>query len=311
MFYHLSVRFSFWLHGLLTRRFLSGYDIYHVKSGLGRGGAIKAAHKLGMKILVDHCVPHPKAMQRSTGDKGYDEWWSYWRGVMEDCAEADMIMVGSQYVKETFLEFGYSPNKIKVVELGVLSMFNKIKETYDKTGPLKLIYTGMWAHHKGVHDLVDAVEILVRRNVAVELTVLGSYSENDSGYIKAQALHLPISFLGHIVQDDLRKHLANSDVYVFPSLRDGFAVSAFEGMSAGLCLITTKESSIPIRDGETGFYVPIHAPSAIADKIEYLNTNRDVIEKIGKQSAEVVEKDFTWENYAKKVHAVYEELLRR
>lgn len=307
----LSVRLAFACHGFLTRRYLKGNDIFHVKSGLGRGGAIRKAKALGMKVLVDHCVPHPLSMKATTGEDGYDNWWSFWRDVMADCNEADLVMVGSQYVKDTFIEYGFEAQRIRVVPLAVLPIFNKIKTSYSANGRLELIYTGNWGHWKGVDDLIDSIEILKDRGVDVHLTVVGSVIKSSGSYGKAIKGNLPVTFVGHVPQDALRGYLKAADVYVFPSLRDGFAVSAFEGMSAGLCLVTTKESSIPIQDGETGFYVKSHSPDLIADRIEYLYNHRDVIERVGRNAADCVEKNYSWEKYAQGVKHVYEELLAK
>ena len=309
LFYRLSVRIAFWVHGFCVRRYLKGHQIFHVKSGLGRGGAIKKAKKLGMKVLVDHCTPHPVFMQRSSGKKGYSEWWSFWRDVMADCSEADVLMVGSNFIRDTFVENGYPKNKIRVVPLGVLKTFSNGDHKYSTSGTLELIYTGGWKYEKGADDLIGAIEILVSRKIDIHLTVVGSYSSGDQSVQRVREQSLPVTFVGHVPQDQLPKYLSEADVYVFPSLYDGFAVSAFEGMAAGLCLVATRESSIPIKEGMTGYYVPTHAPQAIADRIEYLFNNRDEIGRIGRAAAERVAIDYTWDRYAENVQKIYNEIV--
>ena len=308
-FYRLSARIAFRVHGFFVRKYLSGYKIFHVKSGLGRGGALKKAKELGMKVLVDHCTPHPAFMQKSAARRGYDEWWSFWRDVMADCNEADILMVGSDFIRETFVANGYPEHKIRVVPLGVLKTFSNEAHKYSTSGTLQLIYTGGWKYEKGADDLIGAIEMLVSRKVDVHLTVVGSYSLGDRSVQRVNAQTLPVTFVGHVSQDLLPKYLAGADVYVFPSLYDGFALSAFEGMSAGLCLIATRESSIPVREGITGYYVPTHAPQAIADRVEYLFKNRAEIERVGRAAAKMVSTDYTWERYAKNVRMVYHELM--
>ena len=308
MGHHISAKIGFWIHGFCTRRHLRGIDILHVKSGLGRGGAIAAAHRWGVKVVVDHCVPHPYSMKASTGEKGYVEWWSYWNSVMADCCEGDVVMVGSQYIKDTFVEQGFPPEKIAVVPLGILPYFNHAKTKYLKSGCLRLVYSGAWQHWKGVDDLIDAVEML-NDKLDFRLTVLGGYSESNSAYLKAKRLNLPVDFVGHVPQENLRDYMAQSDVFVFPSLRDGFAISAVEGMAAGVCLVTTRESSIPVVDGETGFVVNTHSPKEISDKILFLNANRDIVERVGRAGADYVSNNFTWDKYAENVMRVYQALI--
>lgn len=306
----LSVRVSFWIHGFCLRRYLPGYSILHVKSGLGRGGAIRKAKRLGMKVLVDHCTPHPEFMKNSAGRSGYSEWWSFWRDVIADCNEADMIMVGSEFVRETFVANGYPANKIRVVPLGVLPFFTHEAHVYAKTGTLQLIYTGGWKYEKGSDYLIDAIEILLQRHLDVHLTVVGAYSESDQSVQRVHSKNLPVTFVGHVPQDQLPEFLAKADVYVFPSLYDGFAVSAFEGMAAGLCLLATHESSIPLHDGKTGFVIPSKSGEGIANRIEYLCEHREDIERVGKCAARVVAENFTWDKYAENVQNVYQELIQ-
>lgn len=307
--HHLSARIGFTIHGFMTRKHLSRFDIFHVKSGLGRGGAIAKAHKMGLKVLVDHCVPHPFSMKKTTGEKGYDEWWSFWNSVLADCVEGDLVMVGSEYVKETFVDFGFPPEKIVVVPLGIFPYFNGIKQNYPKSGKFKLVYSGGWQHYKGVDDIVDAIAILQERGVDFRMTVLGGYAQDNPAYLKSRKLGLPIDFIGHIPQESLKDYLKEADVFIFPSLRDGFAISAVEGMAAGVCLITTKESSIPIIDNQTGVLVHSHSPNEIADKVIYLYNHRDELERIGRTGARFAAENYTWEKYAENVKKIYEELV--
>ena len=306
---HFGVRLAFKLHGKMTCKHLKDYSIFHVKSGLGQGGAIKKAKQLGLKVVVDHCTLHPYFMGKSGGRVGYREAWSFWELVLKDCAEADLLIVGSEFIKETFMAQGFEVDKIRVIPLGILNQFFGVKTQYAKTGPLQLIYTGSWGYQKGCPFLVDALEHLVKNGIACNLTVVGGYRQTDESYCRAIKQQLPIHFIGHVPQDDLRHFLSKADIYIFPSLSDGFGVSAIEAMGAGLCMVTTRESSICIEEGKTGYYIPAKSGVAIADRIAYLDQHRDEIEYLGRAAAEMVRTTYTWEKYAIGVEKVYQELL--
>jgi glycosyltransferase involved in cell wall biosynthesis len=300
------VRFSFIVHGWMTKRHLRNYDIFHVKSGLGQGGAIKRAHQLGIKVLVDHCTPHPYFMGENCQRPEYRERWSFWTTVLKDCAEADLLMVGSELIKNTFVHEGYPVDKIRVVPLGILGHFQGAKTEYAKSGTLQLIYTGAWKYEKGASFLVDAMAILKLKGVDCHLSVFGSYTSSDDFVLKGKGL--PITLYGHVPQEELRQHLAKADLYVFPSLSDGFAVSAHEAMAAGLCIITTRESSLQIEEGHTGFIVPARSASALANQIAWLNVRRELLETVGQNAAAMVREYYTWSRYAKDVALIYQEL---
>lgn len=303
---HLVVRIAFAVHGWTTRRHLKNFEVFHVKSGLGGGGAIRKAKRLGLKVLVDHCTPHPYFMGESCGSSGYFEPWTFWAPVLSDCDEADLLMVGSEFIKDTFIAKGYPPQKIRVAPLGILTQFYGAKTTYNKDGILNLIYTGAWKYDKGAAFLVEALALLREQDIECHLSVFGSYNANDDFVIRGRSL--PITLHGHVPQDELRQHLANADLYVFPSLADGFAVSAIEAMAAGLCIVTTKESSLKIDEGVTGFIVPARSSCALAERIAWLSKHRNVLETVGKRAASMVRNTYTWEKYAMRVDAIYNEL---
>ena len=119
----------------------------------------------------------------------------------------------------------------------------------------------------------------------------------------------PITFHGPVPQDDLKKFLAQADIYVFPSLAEGCACSGMEAMAAGLCVVATHEAGFPIEDGVNGCVVPGKNAEAVAEKIMWLMEHPDEIDRIGAAAAELIRTKFTWEQYAENVKKIYEELV--
>lgn len=60
---------SYHLYGKLSKKYIEGADIFHVRSGSGRGGAIQKAKEKGMKIIVDHSIAHPAFMGKNLKDE--------------------------------------------------------------------------------------------------------------------------------------------------------------------------------------------------------------------------------------------------
>lgn len=319
--YHMAV-IGWKLFGWCSRRHLKGGEVFHVRSGAGHGGAIRTARRKGMRVLVDHSIAHPSFMGKALRDDCHRHnqvFWMgqdnpFWRLVLKDCEEADLLLVNSTFVKDTFIQVGYPEERIRVVYLGVRRDFFGLKchyraERWDKQKPLRLLFTGGFGIRKGAEYLLAALRILLARDMNVVLTVVGSYGGEARSLLAENAVESAhLKLVGHVPQDALKGYLADADLYVFPSLAEGCASSGMEAMAAGLCVVTTVESGLPVCEGETGYLVPARNALALADRIEWLAEHPQDVERVGHAAARLIQEQYTWEHYAQGVSAIYREL---
>jgi len=303
------------MYGFFSKKYIKDAYIFHVRSGSGLGGAIENAKKEGMKIVVDHSIAHPAFMDRQLRgeytknnlkfDYGFDT--PFLQGLLNDCSKADCLLVNSDFVKDTFIEQGYDENSIKVVYLGVREDFFHLKKKYSKNERLKILFTGSFGFRKGGEYLLRALQKLDEMNFDYEMTVVGSFGSAKLLIEQFKPQH--IIFIGHVPQDELKKYLKEADIYLFPSLGEGCASSGMEAMAAGLPVITTLESGLPIDNGENGIIIPSKNVEKIVDSIIKLSENENYRRKIGIKAAETISKNYTWHNYATKVNEVYSTLM--
>lgn len=325
-FHGRTAAFAWAVFGWQTKRYLRKYAkdrkvVFHVRSGAGHGGAIKLAKKLGIPVIVDHSIAHPEYMEkhlRPEYDKngaifGLGTSSPFWRIVAEDCEWADALLVNSFFVRDTFIEQGYPAGKIKVAYLGTRPDFfglRNVKAANRGARKLRLLFTGGFGFRKGAEYILDAVKILVdKASIPFEMDVVGDYSGAKGLIDKHKDENLPIVFHGPVPQDDLKKFLTQSDIYVFPSLAEGCACSGMEAMAAGLCVVATHEAGFPIKDGLNGCIVPGKNGEAVAEKIIWLMENPDEIDRMGSMSVELIRNEYTWERYADNVKGIYTELV--
>ena len=143
------------LFGFLSKKYINDVDVLHVRSGSGFS-AIKKARNKGVKVIVDHSIAHPGYMDRQLKGEfekqglkfglGMDS--TFWRAVIEDCKYADILLVNSQFVRKTFVEFGYDEKKIAVVTQGVRDDFFSLKKDYSKGDKIKILFTGSFGFRK-------------------------------------------------------------------------------------------------------------------------------------------------------------------
>ncbi len=312
------------IFGWQTQRYLkqfkkSGEAIFHVRSGAGQGGAIKVAKKSGIKVLVDHSALHPAQTEINLKDD-YARWneslpiapeIGVWKNVLEDCAEADILLVNANHIRDSFIERGYDPKKVKVVYLGVREDFRDVTINRLKSGKkneiTRVLFTGSFYLLKGAEYLLESLRILNAHGVKVHYDVVGAVNVPKSLMEKYKGL--PIRFHGPVPQDDLKRFLADSDIYLFPSMADGCAQSGMEALTAGLPVVTTYQSGLPITDGETGCLVVMKDAVSIAEKIKWLIAHPEERLRLGTNAAKMMRENYTWEQYADNVKKIYEELL--
>ena len=303
------------IYGWLSKRYINNADIFHVRSGSGFAGAIEKAQAQGMKVIVDHSIAHPAYMDKQLREEynknnvifnlGIDN--PFWKGIVEDCRKGDIVLVNSNFVKSTFVDNGFAPDKIRVVLLGVRRDFQSLKTDYElKNKILHILFTGGFGFRKGAEYILKALVQLDKENFPYEFTCVGDSSGAIDLINGIGAKN--VTLINTVPQDELKHYLSNSDVYLFPSLCEGCASSGMEAMAAGLPVIASEESGLPIEDGVDGIIVKSKNVQDIVDAIKKIASDKCLRETIGKSAAKKISEQYTWEQYAQNVQAIYNEL---
>ncbi len=306
------------IYGWQSKRYIMNADILHVRSGSGFGGVIERAKAQGMKIVVDHSIAHPAFMDKQLREEynkngalfnlGMDN--PFWAEIIEECRKGDVVLVNSQFVKDTFVDNGFDSDKIKVALLGVRKDFYSLKNDYNiKDGIFRILFTGGFGFRKGAEYILRALVELDKENFSYEFTCVGD-STGAIALIKSIGAKHVIR-VNTVPQDELKSYLANSDVYLFPSLCEGCASSGMEAMAAGLPVIATKESGLPITDGKDGIIIESKNVQAVVDSIKRIALDTNLREQIGKAAARKIAENYTWEQYALNVVDMYNDLMKK
>lgn len=303
------------MYGKETSKYLKNADIFHVRAGNGQGGAIETARERGMKIVVDQSIAHNAFIEKQMKPdyEKFGLYWGmgptspFWKGVLSDCKKADMLLVNSDFVKRTFVDEGYNPDKITVAYLGVRDDFYKLKTDYSIKGKIKILFTGGFGFRKGGLYLLQALQQLESEGFDYEMYIVGSYQ--DEREILQNYDTSKIRYIGFVPQDELKKYLSSSDIYLFPSLAEGCASSGMEALCAGIPVIATQESGLPIQHLKTGYIIPSKSSKAIVLAIKEIATDKVLRERIGTTAADMIKRQYTWEKYAELVVECYKKAL--
>ena len=216
---------------------------------------------------------------------------------------ADHIFVASSMTKKSLLDVGVESAKITVIPYG--SPIDYFQPEPKQDGDFRALFVGRVGLRKGVHYLLKAWQEL--RLPEAELLLLG-VNEFPTGYLDRDwhtARHLD-SVPHHTLGD----YYNCADVFVFPSLVEGFGLVLLEAMACGIPIITTPNTAAPdiITDGVEGFIIPIRDTNALKEKLEWCHSHPQQLKEMG-QAARRKAEEFTWDLYRQKLSSKVKELL--
>lgn len=211
----------------------------------------------------------------------------------QELENADHIIVASSFTKSTLDYFQGSLPAISVVPYGFPPVIANREYNYNGNRKLKLLFVGSLSQLKGLANVLEAVEAL---SELVELTIVGRKSTDDCRPLnEGLQKHRYIPSLPH--QDVLRE-MSNHDIFLFPSLFEGFGLVVTEAMSQGTPVITTNRTcgADVINHNENGWIVEASSTSALINQIKLILGSPFLIEKVGR-AAMAKAKTRPWSQY--------------
>lgn len=193
---------------------------------------------------------------------------------------ADNIFVLSSFAHSTFLAQGVSANRVKMLPLGVdtrrfrpssRTLSERIKRI-SSGEPLRVLTVGTFSCRKGALDYLATVDEL--HSADFRFRFVGGIERDAAGI--ARKLAHRVEFTGRQKHLSLPDQYAWGDVFIFPTLEDGFAVVLAQAQAACLPILTTTNSSGPdlIADGQSGWVLPIRDPQAFVSRLRWCSQNR-------------------------------------
>lgn len=164
---------------------------------------------------------------------------------------------------------------------------------------------------KGIIYLIRAFALLRRSVHDVRLEIAGSGPERPllESEVRLLGLEDCITFLGW--REDLDSVLKGWQVFVLPSLEEGFGVAALEAMAAGLPVIASAVGGVPelVEDGRTGLLVPPGNSAALAHCLRELLLNPEQRLAMGTAGRIRARECFSSERMVEQISKIYDDLL--
>jgi len=220
------------------------------------------------------------------------------------------VIALTNYMRKILIKtYGYE--NIHVIHNGI--EINRLNNKKYSNKEINILFVGSLRKVKGVEFLIKAMEIAVKNKNDLRLIIVGDGVERNylNSLTKNLGLCNNIEFTGQISNKSVYNYMNNSDIFVLPSLSEGFPNVLLEAMAFGLPIVTTnfKGSEEIITNDKNGFIVESKNPKQIANRILLLAENKDIRNKMSRYNRKTAEK-YNWDNIIKNICKIYLKCLK-
>lgn len=280
--------------------FTGSIDVFHSVHlqvpPVRRARTVLTVHDL-REFRLPHLFPHLQAMRP-------------WRKRM--AASADHIITISESTRQDIVEFfELPPEQVSVAYNGLTSRYlgpglppetvARIQKKYGLEGIPYVLTASSMDPRKDVVTAVKAVRILQSRGWKGLLVTVGPLL--DARVVSGDGMRA----LGFVDDNDLQGLMTGAQVFLFPSLYEGFGLPVLEALASGTPVVACDTSAIPEVAGEAALLVPPGDAEAMAEATGMLlsdTTRRQQLIETGRTQAA----RFTWRAHGEKVHQIYAKL---
>jgi len=305
---------SFKLFSRNAYRYSRRIDHDNSASLLIRSGFGSAFAKDSRKFISDASLPHPNVLQSliKTGEMKFepiDQRDVISNLILDDTKRADLVLVNSDFVKESFVFAGVPESKIVVAYLPPTGIFRSIIEnpresTKSRSKKLRILFAGTLEERKGINEILSVAEAALDMSLEFEFNFIGNWGKDTKQMEERMARLTNCRFDKWKSQVELAKVMEQSDVFLFPSRAEGGARVVTEAMCIGMPIITTLNSGSPIKHLREGVIVKPKDPDAIVQWLVELSSNDSLFLTLAAQSRNSIKTLVNGNNYLETIRRI-------
>jgi glycosyltransferase involved in cell wall biosynthesis len=227
-----------------------------------------------------------------------------------------VIAISENTKRDVVQQYGISPDKVDLVYYGLDPSFRPLPADQiahfraERRLPERFIlFVGTLEPRKNVVRLIEAYAQLPADRPPLML-IGGKGWLYDDVYARVEDLDLAgeVEFVGYVPGEDLPWWYNAADIFVYPSLYEGFGLPPLEAMACGTPVVSSMVSSLPEVVGPGGLLVDPTDTGALASAMEQLLTDRDAHDRI--EAAGLAQaKTFSWQEAARRTVDSYRRAL--
>ncbi|MGC2657959.1 MAG: glycosyltransferase family 4 protein [Bryobacteraceae bacterium] len=214
---------------------------------------------------------------------------------------AQRWMAASSFTRTTLIDQGIDGKKIHVIPYGIdaaeLTRGAAVCPRKSFSRPLEVLFVGRLTQRKGIRYLLEALDRL--HSNFIHLTLCG-WSVDDLALLKRYKDRITLKTSA--TAEQIGRAYQEADIFVLPSVAEGFGYVLLEAMAFGLPIVGTTRTAAPdlIRDGEEGLVIEPASVEAIAASLDWAASNREAVRAMGDAARQRVQQ-FTWRRFRNSV----------
>jgi glycosyltransferase involved in cell wall biosynthesis len=211
------------------------------------------------------------------------EYWHDWR---DECALADRIVVNSEWSRQALIEAGIDRAKIDLVQLAFdqpvkrQQFVRHYPAAFCAQRPMRVLFLGQINLAKGIVPLLEAARLLA--DAPIEFWLVGAVQVVVPPALTALR---QVKWFGAAPRHEVDRYYRQADVFILPTLSDGFGLTQLEAQSWQLPVIASRFCGAVVRDGVNGISLDEVSGAAIAtvlgDLLRYPDRLRDLAAHAG------------------------------
>lgn len=245
----------------------------------------------------------------------------YDRKFRYSCKHADKIIAISESTKNDIIRyFGTPAEKIEVVYQAIHPIFYQMQDATEARRTVAaysvpenfLLYVGSINSRKNLLSVVQAYNLLPR-DMQIPLVIIGKGGEYKNEVLKFAASH---GLSSHLILIDnlhdaktLQAFYQCADIFIFPSVYEGFGLPVTEALLSKTPVITSNASSLPEAGGPSSYYVSPYAIEEIARGIQTILGDSGLRQKMTEEGFLFAQQQFNPQSLCGQVHRLYSQLL--
>lgn len=230
----------------------------------------------------------------------------------------DEIITVSKNLQEYFNEHKLGKNSTVIWNGIRMPLYNerRVKELssqYRSSNDDFLIGTAVvMSKQKGLTYLIEAAKNIVKKNSNIKFVLIGDGPLKREHEKQVHKLGLSDNFIFPGYQKDIPNHLKSLDLFIMPSLWEGFSIALLEANALGIPIITTDVggNSEIIKNETNGLLVPAENPEALVKGIMTLFLDKSLREQFAENGQKLFKKNFEVKKMVEKYNDTYRKLMQ-
>lgn len=235
----------------------------------------------------------------------YKDWALLHLFTAQVAREADELIAVSKATASDLEQFYGRREKVTVIYHGVDQGVRNHEFKVRGDSKPYILFVGQIQPRKNIVRLVEAFEQLAEDEPDLQLVIAGGHGWLQAPILEAirtSRFSARIRRLGRVSDEQLAVLYAQAEVFVLPSLYEGFGLPVLEAMAAGCPVVTSNVSSLPEVVGDAAVLVDPHSSEAMALGIQSARARRAELSAAGRHRAAL----FSWDKTAQQTLAVLE-----